>query len=210
MWIQTKGKFNLIRWLLFHFDAFALDFGSLTRCMTVWVRCALYMCLYGTQQSHKLCLLLSFDIFYMKKQSDRELKRNEEMFAIEMYETRTMDEKSVAMYAMPGSAANLIMQIHKMCVRLCVCVCVGKFYEIICLSLAFIFRAMFRFARERHQHYTHKEIWANCITMIMLLWGWKWKWAKKTWPSFNTLDVLCGTKEGKICLLKKRQEWGNS
>lgn len=46
------------------------------------------------------------------------------------------------------SAANLIMACENTRnVRVPVCVC-RQFFEIICLSLAFIFRAMFRFPRE--------------------------------------------------------------
>lgn len=177
MWIQTKGKFNLIRWLSFHFDAFELDFGSLTRCAAEWV------CVREAQQNHKLCLLLSFDIFYMKKQSDRELKRNGgNVCDWNVYVAKAMDEKSAALYAMPSStvyymlcaAANLIMACENtQNVRL---------PELVCRQ--FLWNYMFIFGIyisgnvsycTRTKHTQERERWANCITMIMLLWGWKWK-----------------------------------
>lgn len=175
-------------------------------------RCDCVMCVrcgaHETQQNHKLCLLLSFDIYFTwkKNKAAAAAEREREMRNVCDWnvQCKRWMRKSAALYAEQYAVyrvcttlqANLIMACENtQNERACFCVCVGNFYEIICLSLAFIFRVMFRFfLHERHIHthsHTEKKRWANCITMIMLLWGWKWKNEWKSWPSFNTLCVLC-------------------
>lgn len=156
-----------------------------------WISYSLYDWMHEAQQNHKLCLLLSFDIFHMKKQSDSELKRNEGT-------AKTMDEKSAAM-CMLCAAANLIMACENtQIVRVPVCVAAIFMKLYVYLWHLYFGRC---FVVHENDTLTQKKRDEQIALPWLCFCGVENENKRKTWPSFNTLDVLWQRMK-KICSWK--------